>query len=60
MTWRQFANIDFDEHEAKSMAIYREKFAPWSTRRRRAGCWSSTRKAATTRLTTGQRLPQNA
>ena len=52
MSSDKFANIDLDEHEAKSMAIYREKIRPWSTRRTRAGCWSSTSKATTTKLTT--------
>ncbi len=28
MTNDKFANIDLDEHEAKSMAIYREKIRP--------------------------------
>ena len=60
MDYDQLTEQEVDSLVEKAQAHYREKIRPWSTQIRRAGCWSSTRKAATTRLTTEQRLPQNA
>ena len=60
MTSDKFANIDLDEYEAKSMAVYREKIRPLVYPAQKGRMRSSTRKAATTRLTKGQRLPQSA